>query len=209
MQFYSGKIQKILHPSMTILAIAEFDEEIPKDFGIWDLKQFLSAISLFKDPDISLDEQNVIIKEDKQLVKYRTNDLNVLNVKVLPRDKNILLEDIVESFEISKDLMNRILNSAALFKVDNIVFIADGETLKVRTMSDDEVSSTTIDAYSAEFEIAESKKKFKMVVKASNMNIISDDYTIEVDASKKLQMKSKSMKLRYILPCEKRSEFEG
>ena len=47
-----------------ILAEAEVDENFEKDFGIYDLPQFLNGVNLMNDPDIDLrNESYMILRE--------------------------------------------------------------------------------------------------------------------------------------------------
>ena len=51
-----------------ILAEATIQEDIPKDFGIYDLNQFLNGLSLHQSPELDFaNDEYVLIKEGKML----------------------------------------------------------------------------------------------------------------------------------------------
>ena len=49
--FRTGSTIRTKSPLSTIAAQAVVDEMFPFEFGIYDLNQFLSVVSLFEDPD--------------------------------------------------------------------------------------------------------------------------------------------------------------
>ena len=54
-----------------ILAEATVSEDFPKDFGVYDLNQFLNGLSLYQNPELDFeDESFVIIKEGTSRSKY-------------------------------------------------------------------------------------------------------------------------------------------
>ena len=73
-----------------ILAEAEVDENFEKDFGIYDLPQFLNGVNLMNDPDIDLrNESYMILREGNTTkVKFAFADPNVI---ISPPEKGIEL----------------------------------------------------------------------------------------------------------------------
>ena len=50
-RFKKGNLLTTLSIQKNILSRAHVEEEFPKDFAIYDLSEFLSAMLLFKDPE--------------------------------------------------------------------------------------------------------------------------------------------------------------
>ena len=53
-----------------IMAEAHIAESIPVEFGIYDLNEFLGAMSLFESPDLEFTDKYVTIKEGKNGIRY-------------------------------------------------------------------------------------------------------------------------------------------
>ena len=92
--FKEGNSLRTISVMKNILAEATIEEELPKDFGIYDLNQFLNGLNLHHNAE--LDFQNdgyVVIKEGKSRSKYFFADPNVI---ITPPDKSISLpsEDV-------------------------------------------------------------------------------------------------------------------
>lgn len=62
--FKKGNVIKTISNAQNILAKAVVDETFPQDFAIYDLSQFLSAISLFNDPVLIFDNANYVTIRD-------------------------------------------------------------------------------------------------------------------------------------------------
>ena len=56
-----GNKIRSLAPTMNVMAEATVPEDFPVEFGIYDLSQFLSTVSLFKDPNFDFQEKMVVI----------------------------------------------------------------------------------------------------------------------------------------------------
>jgi len=73
--FKKGKVVKTVSPHKNILALANIPDEIPSEFGIYDLNEFLSAVSMYKDDlDLEFVLNDIIITglKGRSKMKYRS-----------------------------------------------------------------------------------------------------------------------------------------
>ena len=93
--FKKGTTLRTMSVMKNILAEAEIEEEIPRDFAIYDLVQFLNGVTLHDNPSIEFtNESNLTIREGKdRKTKYFFADPSVI---VSPPEKSISLptEDV-------------------------------------------------------------------------------------------------------------------
>jgi|TARA_R110002153_G_scaffold273619_2_gene444974 hypothetical protein len=61
-----------------IMASCEVSETFEKSVGIYDLNEFLSALSLIEDPTLEFGDDSVLIKSEKASVTYRYADKSIL-----------------------------------------------------------------------------------------------------------------------------------
>ena len=62
LMFKKGKTLKTVSSQKNILAEVNIAEEIPNEFGVYDLNNFLSGVSLHKDsPTFEFEEKHVLI----------------------------------------------------------------------------------------------------------------------------------------------------
>ena len=78
-----GQQLKTIAEAKNILASAEITEDFAQEFGIYDLNEFLSAINLVGDPELSFEESFVKLQADASIphkgsVKYFFSEKDIL-----------------------------------------------------------------------------------------------------------------------------------
>ena len=84
--FKPGNVIRTVSSSKSILAQAEIDVEIPKEFCIYDLSRFMSSLALFNNPELEIGEREVVIRGDKSFMNYLCAAKQVI---LLPPEKDI------------------------------------------------------------------------------------------------------------------------
>ena len=102
--FKQGSKLRTISVMKNILAEATISEELPQDFGIYDLGQFLNGMGLHQSPELDFQNDNhVVIKEGKMRSKYFFADPNVI---ITPPEKPIELPSEDVTFELSTDQLD-------------------------------------------------------------------------------------------------------
>ena len=99
--FKKGKTLKTVSKLKNVLAEATISEDIPTDFGVADVNNFLSVISLSKDDTtFEFEGKNIIIVNNKgrSRTKYRFCEPTMI---ITPPEKEITMPDPEISFEFS------------------------------------------------------------------------------------------------------------
>jgi hypothetical protein len=69
--FKEGNKLRTISVMKNILAEATVSEDFSKDFGVYDLNQFLNGLSLYNNPELDFrNDGYVVIKEGKSRSKY-------------------------------------------------------------------------------------------------------------------------------------------
>ena len=96
--FKKGNTLRTISVMKNILAEATISEEFMRDFGIYDLNQFLNGLSLHSSPELDFGNDGyVMIREGKSRSKYFFADPNVI---VTPPEKEITLPSEDVTFEL-------------------------------------------------------------------------------------------------------------
>ena len=99
--FKQGSSLRTISVMKNILAEATIDEDLPTDFGIYDLGQFLNGLALHNRPELDFQNEGyVYIKEGRMRSKYFFADPKVI---VTPPEKEITLPSEDVSFTLSTD----------------------------------------------------------------------------------------------------------
>lgn len=174
MLFKAGNTLRTVAPSKNILAQAVVEENFPRDFGIYELNQFLGLVSLFEEADLDFGANSLTISEEGFKAKYTYSDPS--NIKA-PPEKNIVLPSVEVKFNLTKDDMRRVLNAANQLSLPNVV--VRGEDGKVSLVATD-VKEPSCNEFS--HAIGETSDTFQFVFKTENFKFVPDEYVVSISA---------------------------
>lgn len=197
-----GSVLKTLSPQNNIMAEAAVAEDFPKAFAIYDLSQFLSAVSLFDDPDFDFQESFVKIGSGNRCIRYYFADPSMVKAA---GDKKIVLPSKDVSFTITEKQLNEILKAASVLQVPEIAVMSDGDS-KTRVVAT-EVKNNTSNEFSVEVD-HESSNKFKLIFKAENLKMIPGDYLVEICSKGIARFFNEKLAVEYFIAIETSSEFK-
>ena len=198
--FKHGSSLRTISVMKNILAEAQIDEEIPKDFGIYDLNQFLNGLALHQKPELDFeDDSYVIIKEGRSRSKYFFADPNVI---ITPPEKAIDLPSEDVSFELRTEQLDKLLKAAAIYQLPDLAVI--GEAGVVKLLVRDKKNDT-----SNEFAVVvgETDKEFSFNFKVENIKILPGTYDVIVSQKLLSRFVSKNHDLTYYIALEPDSTF--
>ena len=184
-----------------ILAEATVSEEIPKDFGIYDLGQFLNGLSLHNSPELDFQEDNhVVIKEGRSRSKYFFADPQVI---VTPPEKEMTLPSEDVSFELSTDQLDKLLKAAAIYQLPDLAVVGGNGVVKivVRDKKNDTSNDFSI-------VVGETDSTFSFNFKVENIKILPGNYEVVVSSKLLSRFRSKNQDLTYFIALERDSTFE-
>lgn len=201
-----GKTVKTVSTHKNILAQATIPDEIPNDFGIYDLNEFLSVVSLHKnDLELEFDSKNVIISglKGRSKIKYRACDPEMIST---PPEKGLQMPDPEISFDISAEDFRWILDAANVLGSPQIAVQSDGEVVTINTI---DVQNDSAHTESLQLETNGTGNKYKMIFKTENISkILSGSYEVKISSKGISYFKNKKVPLEYWITTEIGSTFE-
>lgn len=201
-----GKTVKTVSSHKNILAQATIPDEIPADFGIYDLNEFLSVVSLHKDDlNLEFDSKNVVISglKGRSKIKYRSCDATMV---VSPPDKALALNDPEIQFDLNAEDFRWILDAANVLGSPQISVESDGTKITLNTI---DVSNDSAHTESLELDVEGSGNKYKMVFKTENISkILSGSYEVKISSKGISHFKNKKTALEYWITTEVGSTFQ-
>jgi len=200
--FKEGNKLRTISVMKNILAEAEIDEDIPKDFGIYDLNQFLNGLNLHSSPDLDFDNDGyVVIKEGRSRSKYFFADQNVI---VTPPDKEINLPSEDVTFDLDNQQLDKLLKAAAVYQLPDLSVV--GEVGVVKLVVRDKKNDTSNDF---SIIVGETSSEFVFNFKVENIKIIPGTYEITVSQKLLAKFTNKNYELTYYIALEPDSTFGG
>ena len=165
--FKEGSKLRTISVMKNILAEATVTEEFMKDFGIYDLNQFLNGLSLHQSPELDFKNDGyVVIREGKSRSKYFFADPNVI---VTPPEKAIQLPSEDVCFELSTDQLEKLLKASAVYQLPDLSAV--GENGVVKLVVRDKKNDTSND-YAVV--VGETEAEFSFNFKVENIKVLPE-----------------------------------
>ena len=199
--FKKGTRLRTISVMKNILAEATVSEELPKDFGIYDLNQFLNGLSLHNSPELDFANDNhVVIKEGRSRSKYFFADESVI---ITPPDKSLNLPSEDVTFDLSTEQLDKLLKAAAIYQLPDLAVVGANGVVKivVRDKKNDTSNDFAIT-------VGETDKQFSFNFKVENIKILPGNYEVVVSSKLLSRFRSKNQDLTYFIALEPDSTFE-
>ena len=198
--FKQGRKLRTISVMKNILAEVTIDEELPKDFGIYDLNQFLNGMGLHQSTELDFSNDSyVVIKEGKMRTKYFFADANVI---ITPPDKPIELPSEDVTFDLSTDQLDKLLKAAAVYQLPDLSAV--GENGVVKLVVRDKKNDTSNDFA---ITVGETESTFSFNFKVENIKILPGTYEVVVSQKLLSRFTSKNHDLTYFIALEPDSTF--
>ena len=199
--FKEGNKLRTISVMKNILAEVQVDEEFERDFGIYDLNQFLNAMSLYQDPQLDFkNDSYVTIREGKSRSKYFFADPAVI---VTPPDKSITLPSEDVCFELNTQQLDKLLKAAAVYGVPDLSVV--GEAGVVKLVVRDKKNETS-NEYS--LVVGETTGTFTLNFKVENIKILPGSYEVVISRKLLSRFQSEDKNLTYYIALEPDSTYE-
>ena len=178
-----------------IVSIAELPDTFETEFAIYDLNEWLSAMSLFNDPELDFGENSVRMWEGNQSLKYFYSDPTVVTT---PKS-DITFPNSDAAFTLPKDTFNKVLKAASVLNAPDMVLDTGDVGIMLLRVSDRK--NDTSNNFSIEVgEGATPNQKF--FFKVENLKLLSGDYEVEVSTKGISKFKNVSKNIEYFIALE-------
>jgi hypothetical protein len=198
--FKEGNSLRTISVMKNILAEAKIEEDLPKDFGIYDLNQFLNGLNLHQNAELDFDNDNyVVIREGKSRSKYFFADPNVI---VTPPDKTISLPSEDVCFILDTKELDKLLKAAGVYQLPDLSVV--GESGVVKLVVRDKKNDTSNDF---SIIVGETDEVFTFNFKVENIKIIPGNYEVVISSKLLSRFKNTGYDVQYYIALEPDSTF--
>lgn len=199
--FKQGNSLRTISVMKNILAEAVIEEDIPKDFGIYDLNQFLNGVNLHQNAELDFaNDGYVVIKENKIRSKYFFADPNVI---ITPPDKSINLPTEDVCFLLDTKELDKLLKAASIYQLPDLSVV--GEAGVVKLVVRDKKNDTSNDF---SIIVGETDEEFVLNFKVENIKIIPGNYEVVISSKLLSRFKNTGFDVTYYIALEPDSTFE-
>ena len=196
----AGSTLSTMSAMKNIVAQAEVSEKFPQDFAIYDLNEFLSALSLFEEPELNFEENYVTITQEgsRKNLKYWFSDPEVVTTP----SKAINMPSTEVTFKLSSDSLNEIQKAAAVIGAPDMA-LTNG-SLMVNDKKND-----TANAYDTALDVNETDADYKFWFKVENLKLMSGSYDVEVSSKNISHFTNSAVGVEYWIALEPESTYSA
>lgn len=197
--FKPGNQLKTISQTKNVLARAKIDTELDSSFAIFDLGQFLSAISLFEDPELTPGKSAMTISRGTEKISYTYSEPSLI---LAPPEKEIVLPTTDVQFEIKNDVLVRVQKALGIIGAPEIAVTGDNEKIYLEALNTKDVSKSNY-----RVEVGETDKKFRFIFLAENIKLLPGDYQVTISSKGLSHFKCEDVE--YWVAVELNSTYEG
>lgn len=193
--FKAGKELRTMNVMKNIFAVAQIPDEIPNDFAIYELNEFLSTYSIFDDCEISFKDTMLVFENPGEQIDYHYSSPSVV---VSPGDKKIRLPSEDKKFTLTKEVFDKIQRSSSVMKLKDLSIDCSGITIFNRN------SVGNKHHISLNVECGEDASQVPSFVKVENLKLIPVDYDVAICQKGLMRFTSRSeeYKIEYHIALE-------
>ena len=198
-----GSNIKTISEARNVVATADVTESFEKDFGIYDLNEFIGVMGLVDTPSLKFEDDFVIVSDSsgRSKVKYFYAAEETLTSPA----KDVNMPDGDVKFTLDNDTLNKLKKAASTLGHNEVSIKANNGVLSLSIV---ENQNATSNAFSIDID-GEFKQDavFNFIISISNLKILPGDYDVEISSKLITQFKHKEMPLKYWIALEKTSTY--
>ena len=208
--FQPGQKLKTISESKTIMAQADIVEDMPKEFGIYDLNEFLSVFNLIENPGLEFEDKSVLVStaeggsqiSNNQKVRYYFSETDILTSP----SKDIQMPSSELGVNLSEDILNQIRKAAAVLGHTELSL---NGTNGLVTASVVNTQDSTSNSYTIELDKDNScKNDFNFIVSIPNLKLLPGDYFVSISSKLISNWTNSNYPVEYFIALEKNSTFD-
>lgn len=191
-----GNVLRTVSPQKTVMARCEVEDDFETPFGIYDLNQFLSTVSLFDKPDFHFNEKSVTVSSENTSVRYAYCDKNI--IAVAP-NKEIQLPDEIVKFHLTHSVLHKSLQASNVLSLPNVSVVGSEGHIQIVVGDMKNGDSNTYRTI-----VGETSNEFNIAFKVENLRVIQNDYDVRISSKGISHFSAMEGKLQYWIATESR-----
>jgi len=187
-----------------ILAKATINENFDKEFGIYDLNEFLSVVSSLDKPELTLQEKHMTISTEgsRSKVKYFYSDPSV----IVSPNKEVNMPESDVTFSLSESNLAQLRKMAAILSSPDLALVGEkGGDVVLKVCDKKNDTSNKFDIVVGENATA----NYTFYFKVENLKMISGDYDIAVSSKSIAHFTNTKLPIEYWIALEPDSVFDA
>ena len=201
----SGNSISTMSAMKNIVAKARVQETFAQEFAIYDLNEFLAALSLFDNPDLDFQEDFVVISNGAHL-KYWYSDPSVVTTPM----KEVTMPESEVSFTLESNMISDVQKAAAVIGAPDMVLEAMSTGIAVLKVTDKK--NKTANDYAVKVDVNNEDGKdvpYKFWFKVENLKLLPGTYNVAVSSKNISHFVNTKVDVDYFIALEPESKYDA
>ena len=195
----------------TVQCSVKVEEKIPVEFAVYNLKNLLDTLTLCDTPELELEEKHLIIKDlnnEDLSIRYGYCNKSLINS---PFNKKMKLppEEVPFSFDLNYEDLHMCLRASNKLNLPCISIVGRNGSLILEVSDTNPDETKRISHNSFTKVIGNASNYFSLNFDVKKMNLLKDDYKVNISVRQVAHFKSKNYKCEYLIGANVGSSFDG
>jgi hypothetical protein len=187
-----------------VLAEAVVEENFPREFGIYDLNEFLSVVNLFETSNLKFEDTHLIVSDTsgRSKIKYFYSDVEMLTSPT----KALSMPPAEVKFTLDQNTLNSLKRASSALGHSEVSITAGNNTITLSVVDSENATSNT---YSIDVVGEYESEDFNFILNISNLKMMPANYEVEISSKLISQFTSTNLdkQVKYWLALEKTSTY--
>lgn len=197
-----GNVVKTVSEAKNVLSSSTLDVDFPCTFGLYDLNEFLSTLSLVDQPRVKFDDNFLTISDqsNRSRVRYYYSDPQNLTSP----SKDIIMPEAEVKFTLDRSTLGRIKRAASVLGHSEMSVSCTNGSIVLSVIDNNDKTSN---AFSIDVDGTFVDENFDFIFNISNLKMIDGDYDVEISSKLISHFVNKESGIEYWVALEKTSTY--
>lgn len=202
--FTSGNTLSTINSSNNVLCTTKITEDLPSEFGIYDLNNLLGTLSLFTNPQLEINSDGgyMTIRDGSNsstTVRYTFASRNLIKV---PPKNHITLPSEDVSFTLNADTLAKLQKASSVMGLQYLCVNGSGGVITIELDKPNDINSNRFSIV-----VGETSHEFSFIFLMENIKLLPDDYNVVISSQCISQFTSVNSNRTYWIATETGSKF--
>ena len=201
--FNEGNTIKTMAVARNVVSSAAVEENFPRTFGIYDLNEFLNALSLVKNPSMTFSDDYLTGNDGSGLsaIKYFYSDPDMLTAP----NKDITMPEAEVKFTLTQETLAQLKRASSALGHSEIT-ISPSKGAIMLTVGDNSDSTSNEFSITVDGNYPEDTD-FRFVINVNNLKVINETFEVSVSSKLISNFRSLHSDIQYFVALEKTSTY--
>jgi len=197
-----GNTLKTISEARNLLSSSTLDVEFPLTFGVYDLNEFLSVLSLVDQPSLQFEENYVVVGDfvGTSRIKYFYSDLEVLTKPA----KDVKMPSTDVSFTLTQATLGKVRKASSVLGHTEMSITVNDNVLRLSVLDNNDKTSN---AFSIDVDGTFEQEDFNFIFDIRNLKMIDGDYQVNISSKLISHFVNKETSVEYWCALEKSSSY--